>query len=277
MGEQGQLLPMSQGENLQHHRRRLGYTRGDVASRLRCDESVIAALEEGRDPGLAPVYLQGFLRAYARLLELPPEQAAELIGATTVPAPELQSVFPSAPARQASDRWLRAASYVLASLLVGTLAWQVSHEVVRLTQDEQEAVASGAPVNASIASLETLVGERGHPGGAEAWAALDRARQGEALAPGEHLLELSASADSWVEIIDHQGELLEQDLVRGGSQRSYRGVGPFRITFGRTSAIELNVDGRPVQLAANRDDDVTQMTLDPELLPPSPDLPPAPQ
>ena len=46
------------------------------------------------------------------------------------PAP-VKTVFETQPRVQSTDRWLRVASYLLASLLVGTLAWQLAHEAAR--------------------------------------------------------------------------------------------------------------------------------------------------
>lgn len=278
MTGQEQLIPFSPGERLQSARRELGYARSDVAARLKCSEQVIRAFEEGGEAGLAPVYLHGFLKAYVQLLGITGPEAARLIEHWQERPPDLHSVFPEAPSNQPADRWLRAASYVLASLLVGTLAWQVSHEVVRLSQGDREAqlvitpgaepetvADNGEPVNASIAALESLVEDRGPAAGSEAWAALERARAPD-LQEGEYLLGLKASADSWVEIRDAQDELLEQDLLRAGTAREYRGFGPFRITLGRTSAIEFSVGGQIIDLAPFATDDVTQMLLDPDSL-----------
>lgn len=279
MNEQSPLIPMLPGERLEAARERVGLTRADVAARLKCAESVIAALEEGRAERLAPVYRRGFAQAYARLVGLSAADSRELVNDLAEEDPVLRSVFDRPPPVQATDRWLRASTYVLASLLVGTLAWQITHEAVRLSQEDtgklagttapaEAGTAQGrAHVNASIAALESLPRQAAPrpAAGAPAWAAIGNAQRGESpLREGEHRLVLSTSADSWVEILAADGTLVEQDLVRGGTQRSYRGLAPFRITLGRTSAIELAVDGRPVPLKAGERDDVTQMVLDPD-------------
>ncbi len=81
-----------------------------------------------------------------------------------------------------------------------------------------------------------------------------------ALPEGESRLQIVVSADSWVEITDATGKELEMDLLRGGSDRAYHGQPPFRILFGRASAVRLTVDGEAVDLTAFTKEDVAQLT-----------------
>jgi len=80
------------------------------------------------------------------------------------------------------------------------------------------------------------------------------------LPDGESRLQIFVSADSWVEITDATGRELEMDLLRGGSDREYQGQPPFRILFGRASAVRLLMDGEAVDLTAFTRDDVVQLT-----------------
>ena len=95
----------------------------------------------------------------------------------------------------------------------------------------------------------------------EAWAALAKPT----LPDGESRLEISVSADSWIEITDATGQELEMDLLRGGSDREYHGQPPFKILFGRASAVRLSMDGEAVDLTAFTLDDVAQLTWPQEL------------
>ncbi len=79
------------------------------------------------------------------------------------------------------------------------------------------------------------------------------------LLEGE-VLQIVVSADSWVEITDANGQELEMDLLRGGSERDYHGQPPFRILFGRSSAVRLSMDGEAVDLTAFTHDDVVQLS-----------------
>ena len=281
MTQQQQLIPMEAGERLRFERKLQNLSITEVADRLHIAEHVLEALEADDIDRFAAIYQRGYLLAYARFLGISEQDVNELLLSVTTVEPDLETVFPLASHNQPADRWLRATGYVLASLVVGTLAWQFTHEAVRLSQGKSQLqavsaetspgdVASGhenereTHVNASIAALENIgppSGSRTGSAGEQAWAALARAGRQETLEEGQHLLDLRSSADSWVEIRDSRGRLLEQDLVRGGSSRRYQGFPPFQITFGRSSAIELLLDGQAVDLQPFTRDDVTQMSL----------------
>jgi len=63
------------GQRLREAREGLGLSRDDVARELRLQEKLIGALEEGDRSQLPPAaFINGYLRAYARLLGLPAEQ-----------------------------------------------------------------------------------------------------------------------------------------------------------------------------------------------------------
>jgi cytoskeleton protein RodZ len=277
MNHQKELIPMTTGEYLKQKRadRKLSLTA--VARAIGLDEALLRDIENEDASRLAPVYRNGYIQTYARYLKIPEEEISTMISSGDATTPPLHSVFPEARNRNPADRWLRASSYVLASLLIGTLAWQFTHEAVRLSQNGsglstmQEIVSEPenngvlenvnkfkGPVNASIVQLGTL-----HSNDAteldtaeQAWAAVSNP----ALAAGESRLQLSVSADSWIEITDANGQELEMDLLRGGSDKSYHGKPPFRILFGRASAVRLYIDGELLDLTEFTLDDVAQLT-----------------
>ncbi len=289
MTEQQQLIPLSIGERLRQARRKRGLKLVDIAPKLRIDELVMRAIEADELGHLAPVYQRGYLTAYARYLDFEESELEQLLARLDNAHPELHTVFPEAGNPNQADRWLKATSYVLASLLVGTLAWQFVHEAVRLSQNtarpgavventrsqqrqsninpDRPGLDSTSHVNASIAALDTQGQQRTgrNNGGTQAWAALQYANTDagavNGLPVGEYILDLAASGDSWVEISDANGQQLELDLIRGGTRKQYRGTAPFSIQFGRASALSLFLDGQPVDLAPYTTGNVTQMTL----------------
>lgn len=278
MSEQPSLLPMASGEALRARRLGVGLSVQQAAEQIKCPPAILDALELDQEVTLAPIYLRGHIKRYCDLLGLDQEHCSSILDRYASDSPNVQTVFETVPKVRASDRWLRVASYVLASLLVGTLAWQVTHEAVRLTsiEDRTSPVASPAVdtdssavshVNASIASLEQLYGPAGSRtgnAGAQAWEAIESTRQVNLpLSDGLHRLVLQTSADSWVEITGADNKLLEQDLLRGGESRQYSDGGPFRISLGRSSAISLTLDGQLIDLEPFTRDDVARLLLDP--------------
>jgi cytoskeleton protein RodZ len=267
MNPQQELIPMATGEHLKQQRLRKKLSLKDVAGALNLDDKVLEDLEEDRALRIADVYRNGYIRSYARYLGIPDDEIGAMLESGDLSQPELKNIFAVAPRRSPADRWLRATSYVLASLLIGTLAWQFTHEAVRLSQGGSSLQAAGSntrdqsqpvrgPVNASIATLGALHDKRagGQDPAEQAWAALAQPPP----ADGESQLELRFSADSWVEISDSDGRELEMDLLRGGSQKTYRGKPPFRILIGRASAVHVSMDGEEIDLAAHTREDVAQ-------------------
>lgn len=283
MSRQPQLIPMGVGERLQSERLEQGLSTSEVAARLRIDEPVIVALEADNLHHLAPLYRRGYVTNYGRFLGFDAAEIAQMLESMEDGQPELHTVFPEARNPNTADRWLKATSYILASLLISTLAWQFTHEAVRLSQKSpapfprlEVAQPSGNPgspaaaelagashVNASIASLESMDKRPGVTNGAGkgAWAALRQDSTQTPMASGLFQLDLTASGDSWVEITDSEGQQLELDLVRGGTSKQYKGVPPFNIQFGRASAVRLYLNGTAVDLAPFTEGDVTQMLL----------------
>lgn len=267
MSEQQALLPLGLGDRLREARERRKLSLSQAATETRIQQSILEALEADRTEHIAPVYLKGYVRSYARFLGIPADELEQDLSARAGSAPSLHPVFDTPPRRSPVDRWLKVTGYVVASLLIGTLAWQLTHEVVRISQGEGGVASVGngdgpdaaatatasQPVNASMTPLETLrVRRQGLPADTarDAWAALDRPEEGMpgavASAP---TLRLVAAADSWVEVTDADGQQLELNLLRGGESRAYQGTPPFNVLLGRASAIEVWLDGKRVDLA----------------------------
>ena len=282
MKEQQSLIPMDTGEYLKSLRLERKLSLADVAKAVILDEKLLGDLEQDQADHIALLYRNGYIRTYARFLKVPEDEISALLGGADTKEPGFQHIFVEPPKRSSMDKWLRASSYVLASLLVGTLAWQFTHEAVRLSQSGTRLHSSGTnvakpeeamnsarqqeisgPVNASIAPLGSLhaTTEDGVDTAEQAWAALSKPP----LADGESSLQIVVSADSWVEIIDAGGQELEMDLLRGGSEKAYHGQPPFKILLGRASAVRLSMDGEAVDLTAFTRDDVAQLNWPQEL------------
>jgi cytoskeleton protein RodZ len=81
----------------------------------------------------------------------------------------------------------------------------------------------------------------GLPAGPEATTAIATAES--PAQPGEHVLALTFTGDSWVEIRDGTGARLYYGLGAAGSRRSARGTPPFEISLGRYVDVIVELDG----------------------------------
>ena len=280
--QQAELIPTPVGIRLRQSREAAGLSIAQVSKKTRIRERIIDSIERDDTDWIAPIYLRGYIKNYALGLGLDPAEFAGAAASTQSADPELRSVFNIDRKRGFGERWLKAGSYLVATVLIAALVWQVTQQAVQFSQGrttlagrsgEQEANATPAQgvaaeaserksthLAASIASLEKL---RSRPLGSDesveqAWSAI---KDPAPAAPGHSVLQISVSADSWIELVDANGERLEMDLLRGGNQRSYEGVAPFELMVGRASSVELVFDGEAVDLAPHINGDVARLTL----------------
>lgn len=78
--------------------------------------------------------------------------------------------------------------------------------------------------------------------------------------PTGGLLTLRASAESWVEVRDRNGQILLSRTLAPGEATGIDGAVPLSLTVGNAEATEVVFRGRPITLAANRDN-VARMEL----------------
>lgn len=282
MKQQKELIPIATGEYLKQHRLERKLSLATVAQATGLDENILRAIEQDQAGQIALVYRNGYIRSYAHFLQIPHDKIQTLVLPADSEEPVIHNIFSEPPNRNPMEKWLRATSYVLASLLIGTLAWQFTHEAVRLSQNDSQfhlgeksvagsSVTAGrgnsttlsGPVNASIAPLASL---KNAAEGMDATGQVAADLSPALIPEGESRLLISVSADSWIEITDATGQELEMDLLRAGSVKDYQGKPPFRILFGHASAVRLLVDGVAVDLSGYTQDDVAQLTW-PQKLP----------
>jgi cytoskeleton protein RodZ len=274
---------MTPGDLLRCAREQQGLTIETASAQSRIKFGVLEAIESGETGEIPSVYLRGYIRNYARFLDVDTADLETQINDMKGAEPGVHTIFTVKSKRNSGEKWLKASSYLVASALIATLAWQFTHEAVRFSQgDSKLSSANGLPLdsgespgpgtrssnthlNASIASVEILSkrSEMASDSAAEqAWAAIsDTSATADGDASPMHKLSVATSADTWVEIADATGNQLELDLIRAGSSREYDGQAPFDIKIGRASAVVLNMDGAEVDLGPYTRGNVARITL----------------
>ena len=284
MTSQKELIPLLPGDILRYEREKKGLTLERAAEQSKIKLPVLSGIESGETGEIPSVYLRGYIRNYANFLGLDAKNLDRHMEHVKGSEPDVRSVFEVNTNRKDPDRWLKASSYFAASALIATLAWQFTHEAVRFSQGDsrlnsptsdsavQDGVppsASGRPskrhLNASIASIEVLKQQSENVSKStaeQAWAAIDGSDESTgAPGAGYQILQVSTSADTWVEIQDAAGLQIEMDLIRAGEIRKYSGKSPFRILLGRASAVEVWLDDQLVDLAPHTRGNVARMSL----------------
>ncbi|WP_455212718.1 RodZ domain-containing protein [Kaarinaea lacus] len=92
---------LTAGQRLQAAREERDIERSEVARWLKLDEKFIKAIEEGDEDNLPePVFIAGYIRSYAKLVDLSPDQLVrEFTSSHTVASPQIEKLPESVPGR----------------------------------------------------------------------------------------------------------------------------------------------------------------------------------
>lgn len=264
------------GQILRETRETQNITQEDVALRLRLMHRQIEAMESDDFQSLGqPVFARGFVRNYARLLGIQPEDLLERMeGAPAEPTPIAQAEPPL------TRSWLTSAWLILLLLgVVVVVAIPVSL-YLWLNSDADESVQAVAvapavsqPAPAAVAA-EPLVAQVPAEQAVDDRVAADAtdatqpdATQTDAAAPAAAVPEggvvhLEFGDESWVEVKDASGQTLHRQLNPAGSSVDILGRPPFAMLIGNASQARMTYNGRPIDLKPFIDVTVARFTLE---------------
>jgi cytoskeleton protein RodZ len=83
----------------------------------------------------------------------------------------------------------------------------------------------------------------------------------EPRASGSHVLRFTASQDAWIQVVDGEGRRFSK-LVRAGGSDSIAGKSPFKLVVGEAAQVGLTYDGRTIDLAPFIGQKVARLTLE---------------
>jgi cytoskeleton protein RodZ len=252
----------------------------DIARQLKLSPWQVEALEAGHYHQLpGPIFVRGFIRNYARLVKLDPNELMESLGDSVPQAAPRPAVPPSRdipfPGRSRPRWWLAA---IPAAILVGLLA---AYEFLWSEPEAPPAAVANAPggttearTPATPSATPDTGGAKATPVGAKAPAAKPvpdtpnavAAPQPEAPKPkparrGEREVKLAFNQECWVEIRDRNERVIFSQLNRPGTQQSVSGLPPFSVVVGNAHGVQLTYDDKPVDLAPHTKIDVARLIL----------------
>jgi cytoskeleton protein RodZ len=258
------------GLRLRNAREGKRWSREAVAQQLKLPTAVIEAIEKEDWARLgAPVYARSYLGSYVRLLGLPATLVDEAVRpVTTAPLVAMGGV----PAgRRMVDRGLLNLGYLaITAAIVGS--------VVMLAMHFQ------APArDAQVLTLETPTPAPADPGPAPvATAPTDRSPVMASMAPampptpavaapatpaapapaGEIVLRFRG--ESWIELLDANGQRVERGLAAPGTERRLLPGQVGMVTLGNADAVEVLQGGRVLDLAAYRQANIARFAVSSE-------------
>ncbi|MBI3346014.1 MAG: helix-turn-helix domain-containing protein [Burkholderiales bacterium] len=82
-----------------------------------------------------------------------------------------------------------------------------------------------------------------------------------ASAPAGQALRVTASADSWIEIVDARGQTLLSRVLKQGEQQEFTGAAPYKLRVGNVSGTRIEWRGAVVDLAERASNNVARLEL----------------
>jgi len=261
------------GAQLRAAREAAGLSLDQVAQQLKLAPRQVRALEE-ENFGMLPgrTFTRGFMRNYARLLNLDPDLlVAHLPDAAHAPSlesPPLHSTgttmaeLPTAHARAPSfGRWLIPLVLVASIVAAAGYEWYRGRPAGVAAPPRSAETAPPAAPNTSTTPLPNPVApDSGAPAPAAPPATSGQSApdgtaqpastpQAAAAGAADAVLVVRYEGPSWTEIRDSAGRMLISRLVDADSVEPFDGAPPFSIVIGNARAVTLVYRGQPVDLA----------------------------
>ena len=248
------------GPRLKSARLQRNMTPEQVARKLRLPTAVIDAIEAEEWQKLgAPLYVRSHTKAYAEMMSVPFDYA-EL--SSPVAEPSLAPMPVSAVGRRKFKMSPLGRNVLVFGILViaaayawsawqnyqATLSASVTPEdsAVTLTQSQQLPLAPSTAIDGSQSSTDVSLAD-GSSAMPASTAVSESAEQEIPTVQGMLSFELTASC--WVDVVDANGRRIESGLLGAGQSRTFPISRVGRATFGNASAVELQLDGKRVDLA----------------------------
>lgn len=264
-----EVRPLSVGTVLREAREQLGLSVVDVESRLKFASRQIEALEADNFTLLSETsFVRRFIRSYAKLLQLDPDPLlASLPMAPMQPSLHSASNAIDVPLpntyvlRGLKIIWL-AIGFVVVSIILLFVWLNRSQSITPQASVETVGLPTVMPtipssVVVAVPLPDALIVSPQAPAAAEAvqTKSNDASKQSGAI-------RLIFDAESWVKVIDNDGNLLLSKLNTRGSEQNLKGRPPFSVVIGNISGVRLYYQGKLVELAPYYNGGIARLTLE---------------
>ena len=236
------------GQRLKQAREAAGMSIDDVAARLHMPARIVRSLEAEDWSRLgAPVFVRGQVRSYSRLMGLVTAPMMEALDIGPVEPSRLVSRTHTPKAQWWAEQIGRRLVYIVLTLFLVAPAWVATRQHLSNAGD---AAPLDLPVDAigqaKPATPRTVVASMA-PVAAPPAAAND--------------IVIRTRGESWITVTGIDGGNLEQGLVPADSERRYAAAQVARLTIGNASAVEVEHQGRKLDLGGFSRANVARFTV----------------
>ena len=256
--------PASYGARLAWHRQSAGLSVTDVAASLRLHPNQIRAIEQedlARLP--APAYVRGFIRSYARVLNIDPAPLLSDLNAKLAPAREsvVDGTATDYVAARAAGRermlpqWAIGIALVVLTAL-GLIGWQATQRSAPAPAPPEPLAVLAAPptpapalaTDATASPVSEASAAPADPIPAPAEVAEPTVRPSVIATGAAPTLALRFNGASWAEVTDRNGKILLSQLNAAGAEHALDGDLPLTVVIGDANFASVEVRGAAFSL-----------------------------
>lgn len=291
------------GRELAAAREQRNQTIAEIAQQLKLSPHQVEALEAddyARLPG--PVFVRGFVRNYARLVELDGESLVSRLELSQISPAAINAVPHSQdiPFQDAKGtRWpLLAAAVVLLAAIVLMFEWlmpdaaevpapapvavplpanspslpsavEATETVAPAAPPLDVSAVQAAPVSSAVSSAASVPAApvtTPVPAASSAMvasvAAAPVAAATKPVVAGGSELRFLFERQSWVEVRDRNDRVVFSQLNPAGAMQTVQGTAPLNVVIGNAAGVKLSYKGKTVDLAPHTKTDVARLVLE---------------
>lgn len=245
----------------------------EVSHRLKLTPKQVAAIENDDFASLGPVFSRGFVRNYARLLQLDPEPLLDAMH--TSPASDEQLAIHNehiALGSSLSRHWLKISLTILLIVIVLPLLvyqWLRGNDLPSAIPpaprtDAPAMDAAGPAITPAPPASQTPLTASG-PQVSPSMAPVTPAQpetDSSAVAPDSANLEIKLAQDAWIQITDARQQRLVSRLYPAGDTLQLSGQPPFTAVIGNAANVSVSLNGKPVDLTPHTQANVARLTFE---------------
>jgi cytoskeleton protein RodZ len=243
------------GERLKQAREAAGLSVDDVAAKLHMPSRIVRSLEAEDWSRLgAPVFVRGQVRSYSRLMGLMTAPMMDaLVDVGPVEPSRLVSRTHTPHAQWWAEQVGRRLVYIVLTLFLVVPAWVATRQHLSNTAPGTapldlpvDATGSTTPAQPKAAAPRTVVASM--------------APVQDVRPPGSDIV-IRTRGESWITVTAPDGSSVEEGLVPANAERRYSAAQVGRLTIGNASLVDVQSQGRDVDMAAFARANVARFTV----------------
>ena len=268
------------GEVLRKKRENIGLSIDHIANQLNLDPKLIELLEKNDyEKFNIETYLKGYLRAYAKILDLDDDMVINLYKESNPEkTPEILPNVKPKVQRNSTDRSVKLFSYIIGlTIALSILVWYQKNFLVQPSEENLKIANIKIHENTNINGVDVGYKIINHTNSWQ-WPINKAKKNYESNSNELELVEsektqdkikniadtnevsayniqqsndtvvLNLTGDSWIEIHDREGSRLFYDLAQGGKNYIINGNSPFNILLGAANDVSIEFNGSSVDI-----------------------------